>query len=107
MELGHEAMAAVMRVVEGWLWFQKGNAKQALQILQEAEAALSKTDDHVTLGNIYSSYGRIARRQGRYQHAIEHFTAAIAGYRKRDPRHRHIARSCNNLTVLHLLIALQ
>src|SRR5207302_1924004 len=77
MELGHEPMAAVMRVLESWLWFQKGNAKQALQILQEAEAALSKTDDHLTLGNIHSSYGRIARRQGRYQHAIEHFTAAI------------------------------
>jgi len=26
MELGHEPMAAVMRVLESWLWFQKGNA---------------------------------------------------------------------------------
>ncbi len=91
-ELSHEPMAAVMRVLESWLFFQKGNAKQALQILQEAETALSKTDDHLTLGNIHSSYGRIARRQGRYQHAIEHFTAAIAQYRKRDPRHRNVAR---------------
>jgi tetratricopeptide (TPR) repeat protein len=107
MELGHEPMAAVMRVLESWLWFQKGSAKQALQILQEAEAALSKTDDHLTLGNIYSSYGRIARRQGRYQHAIEHFTAAIARYRKRDPRHRNIARSLNNLALVKRLIALQ
>jgi tetratricopeptide (TPR) repeat protein len=107
MELGHEPMAAVMRVLESWLFFQKGNVKAALQILQEAEAALSKTDDYLTLGNIHSSYGRIARRQGRYQHAIHHFTAAIAQYRKRDPRHRNIARSLNNLASAKRSIALQ
>ncbi len=107
LELGHEPMAAVMRVLESWLFFQKGNIKQALQTLQEAEAALSKTDDYLTLGNIHSSYGRIARRQGRYQHAIESFTAAIAQYRKRDPRHRNIARSLSNLAAAKRLIALQ
>jgi tetratricopeptide (TPR) repeat protein len=107
MELGHEPMAAVMRVLESWLFFQKGNATQALQILQEAEAVLSKTDDYLTLGNIHSSYGRIARRQGRYQHAIEHFTAAIAQYRERDPRHRNVARSLNNLASAKRRIALQ
>ncbi len=107
MELGHEPMAAVMRVLESWLFFQKGNVKQALQILQEAEAALSKTDDYLTLGNIHSSYGRIARRQGRYQHAIQSFTAAIAQYRKRDPRHRNIARSLSNLASAKRSIALQ
>jgi tetratricopeptide (TPR) repeat protein len=106
-ELGHEPMAAVMRVLESWLFFQKGNVKQALQILQEAETALRKTDDHLTLGNIHSSYGRIARRQGRYQHAIESFTAAIAQYRKRDPRHRNVARSLSNLASAKRLIALQ
>src|ERR1700751_6425553 len=100
-------MAEVMRVLESWLWFQKGNAKQALQILQEAESALNKTDDHLTLGNIQSSYGRIARRQGRYQHAIEYFTAAINQYRQRDPRHRNIARSLNNLANVKRLIALE
>src|SRR5437868_13351606 len=89
------------------MWFQKVNAKQALQILQEADAALINTDYHLTHRNIYSSYGRIARRQGRYQHAIEHFTAAIARYRKRDPRHRNIARSLNNLALVKRLIALQ
>jgi len=108
-ELGHAPMAAVMRVLESWLFFQKGNAKQALQILQEAEAVLKKSDDYLTLGNIYSSYGRIARRQGRYQHAVEHFTAAIKQYRLRDPRHRNVARCLNNLAsskrriALHLL----
>src|ERR1700757_849224 len=94
-ELGHLSMGAVMRVLESWLFFQKGNVKQALAILQQAEAVLNQTDDYLTLGNIHSSYGRIARRQGRYQHATENFTAAIADYRKRDPRHRNVARTLN------------
>jgi tetratricopeptide (TPR) repeat protein len=107
MELGHPSMAAVMRVLESWLYFQKGNAKQAVEVLQAAEAVLNTTDDYLTLGNIQSSYGRIARRQGRYQHAIESFTAAIAHYRKRDPEHRNIARSLNNMAYVKRLIALQ
>lgn len=106
-ELGHEPMAAVMRVLESWLFFQKGNTRQALQILQEAEAVLKKTDDYLTIGNVHSSYGRIARREGRYQHAIEHFTAAIAQYRQRDPRHRNVARTLSNLASSKRLIALQ
>ena len=105
--LGHAAMAAVMRVLESWLLFQKGDAKQAVDILKAAEAILSKTDDYLTLGNIHSSYGRIAGRQGRFQHAIESFTAAIAQYKKRDPRHRNIARSLNNMANMKRLIALQ
>lgn len=105
--LGHQPMAAVMRVLESWLFFQKGNAKQALQILQEAGAVLNKTDDHLTLGNIDSSYGRIARRQGHYEHAIEYFTAAIAHYRQRDPCHRNVARTLSNLAFVKRLIALQ
>jgi tetratricopeptide (TPR) repeat protein len=105
-ELGHEPMAAVMRVLESWLFFQKGNTRQARQILQEAEAVLKQTDDYLTVGNIQSSYGRIARRQGRYQHAIEYFTAAIAQYRQRDPRHRNVARTLTNLASSKRLIAL-
>jgi len=105
--LGHPPMAAVMRVLESWLFFQKGDAKQAIEILQEAEAVLSKTDDYLTLGNIHSSYGRIARRQGRYQHAIDSFTKAIAQYKKRDPLHRNVARSLNNMAYVKRLIALQ
>ena len=107
MRLGHEAMAAVMRVLESWLYFQKGDHRQAIRILQEAEAVLNKTDDYLTLGNIHSSYGRIARHQGRYQHAIEHFTVAIAEYKKRDPQHRNVARSLNNMASVKRLLALQ
>jgi tetratricopeptide (TPR) repeat protein len=107
LELGHPLMAAIMRVLESWLFFQKGDAKQAIDILQEAETALGKTDDYLTLGNIHSSYGRIARRQGRYQHAIDSFTTAIALYKKRDPQHRNVARSLNNMAYVKRLIALQ
>ena len=107
IELDHQAMAAVMRVLESWLFFQKGNVKQALQILHEAESVLNNTDDYLTVGNIHSSYGRIARRQGRYQHAIEHFTVAISQYRKRDPRHRNVARTLSHLAFVKRLIALQ
>jgi tetratricopeptide (TPR) repeat protein len=107
LELGHPPMAAVMRVLESWLFFQKGDIKQATDILQEAEAVLSKTDDYLTLGNIHSSYGRIARRQGRYQHAIDSFTRAIAFYKKRDPQHRNVARSLNNMAYVKRLIGLQ
>ena len=106
-KLGHSAMAAVMRVLESWLLFQKGNSKEAVEILQTAEAILCKTDDYLTLGNIHSSYGRIARRQGRYQHAIDNFTTAIALYRKLDPHHRNVARSLNNMAYVKRLIALQ
>lgn len=107
LKLGHPPMGAVMRVLESWLLFQKGNAKEAVEILQNAEAVLSKGDDYLTLGNIHSSYGRIARRQGRYQHAIESFTTAIALYRKLDPLHRNVARSLNNMAYVKRLIALQ
>ena len=106
-KLGHLPMSAVMRVLESWLFFQKGNTKEALAILQTAEEILRKTDDYLTLGNIQSSYGRIARRQGRYQHAIDSFTRAISLYRKLDPQHRNVARSLNNLAYVKRLIALQ
>ena len=105
--LGHAPMGAVMRVLESWLLFQKGNAKEAVEILQNAEAVLSKSDDYLTLGNIHSSYGRIARRQGRYQHAIESFTTAITLYRRLDPQHRNVARSLSNMAYVKRLIALQ
>ena len=107
LECGHAPMAAVSRVLESWLFFQKGDVKQAIEILHEAESVLSKTDDYLTLGNIHSSYGRIARRQGRYQHAIDSFSAAIAHYKRRDPQHRNVARSLNNMAYVKRLIALQ
>ena len=107
LELGHERMAAVMRVLEGWLSFQKGKPREALKTLAEAEEILRETDDHVTLGNIYSAHGRIAQREARYEDAVEYYLRAIEKYRQRSPRHRNLARSLANLAYAQRLIALQ
>ena len=107
LALGYPKMAAVMRVMESWLLFQKGRAKEAQNILRLAEAELAETDDYVTLGNIHSSHGRIARRECRYEQAIEHFTLAISDYRKAGPNHRNLARSLTNIAIVKRYIALQ
>lgn len=106
-ECGFERMAAVMRVLESWLYFQKGKHKEALKILSETESVLSATDDAVVCGNIQSTYGRIYRQEGRYHRAIEHFTAAIEQYRKLDNQHPHLARTLANLAYVKRLVALQ
>src|SRR5208282_3837078 len=107
LELGHPRMAAVMRVLEGWLLFQQGKWKEAVRISQQAESVLRETDDYVTLGNIQSFYGRMARREGRFDKAIEFFESAICHYGKRDPRHPNLARSLANMALAKRGIALQ
>jgi tetratricopeptide (TPR) repeat protein len=102
-----EPMAAAMRVAESWLLFQKGRIKEALKLLSEAEAVLRETDDYITRGNIQSSYGRMYRREGRYDLALRHFSQAIDEYSKRDPEHRNLARSLANMGYVERLIALQ
>lgn len=97
IELGYVRMISVLQILEGWLLFQKGCTQDALRILREAERSLADTDDHISRGNIQSTYGRIARREGRYQQAVEYFTRAIACYKQRDPTHRNVARSLTNL----------
>ena len=77
LQLGFAPMAAIMRLLESWLYFQKGRPAEARRILQEAQKALEATDDSVSVGNVHSAYGRIARREGRYERALEHFTASI------------------------------
>lgn len=105
--LGHLRMAAVMQVLESWLLFQQGKWKEAVRISQAAESALRQTDDYVTLGNIQSFYGRMARREGRFDQAIEFFESAIRHYGKRDPRHPNLARSLANMALAKRGIALQ
>ncbi|MGB7437291.1 MAG: tetratricopeptide repeat protein [Candidatus Acidiferrum sp.] len=100
-------MAAVMRVLEGWIAFQKGQPEEAARILSEAEEVLADTDDYVTLGNISSAYGRIARRRGNYQQALSKFQKAIELYNKRDPYNRSLARSFVNIAFVKRLLALQ
>jgi tetratricopeptide (TPR) repeat protein len=106
-ELGAPRMAAVMQVLESWLLFQVGKWKEALRVSEEAESELRRTDDYVTLGNIQSFYGRMARREGRFDQAIELFASAIAHYRKRDPQHPNLARSLANMALAKRGIALQ
>jgi tetratricopeptide (TPR) repeat protein len=105
--LGHLRMAAVMQVLESWLLFQQGKWKEAVRISQAAEKVLGETDDYVTLGNIQSFYGRMARREGRFDRAIEFFESAIGHYGKRDPRHPNLARSLANMALAKRGIALQ
>src|ERR1041385_9024433 len=107
VEAGMEPMAAAMRVAESWLMFQKGRLKDALKLLGDAEAVLRETDDFITLGNIQSSYGRMYRREGRYDLALRHFSQAIEEYGKRDPEHRNLGRSLANMGYVERLIALQ
>jgi len=107
LELGNPRMAAVMQVLEGWILFQQGKWKEAVRISEIAENALGETDDYVTLGNIQSFYGRMARRQGRFDKAVELFASAIEHYRKRDPQHPNLARSLANMALAKRGIALQ
>jgi tetratricopeptide (TPR) repeat protein len=105
--LGFPKMAAVMRVLESWLLFQKGQYREAARILDQAEAALRSSDDHITLGNIYSAHGRMVRRQGHYQEALKYFSRAIEHFQKRNPQHRNLARTLTNIVYVQRLVALQ
>lgn len=105
--LGYYKMAAVMRVLESWMHFQKGQRREAARILNQAEEVLRHTDDDITLGNIYSAHGRMVRRQGDYTEALKYFTRAIEHFRKRNPQHRNLARSLANIAYVQRLVALQ
>ncbi len=107
LQCGFDRMAAVMRVLESWLLFQKGRLKDALKILGETEAILRATGDAVVLGNIQSTYGRIYRQEGRYDQAVLHFTTALEEYRKLDRRHPNLARTLANLGYSKRLVALE
>jgi tetratricopeptide (TPR) repeat protein len=107
LEDGAGPMAATMRVAESWLLFQKSRTKDALKMLGDAEAVLRETDDYITRGNIQSSYGRMYRREGRYDLALRHFFQAIEEYGKRDSEHRNLARTLANMGYVERLIALQ
>jgi len=100
-------MAAVMRTLESWLFFQKGKTKDAIRILQEAEAVLRDTDDFITLGNIQSTYGRIALREGRYDHAMQYFEASIDLFKRRPSLESYLARSLTNIAQAKRFLALQ
>src|SRR2546423_1862217 len=105
--LGFEKMAAVMRVLESWLLFQKGYRRESASILEKAEKVLRETDDDITLGNIYSAHGRMVRRRGNYNEALKFFLKSIEHFQKRNSQHRNLARTLTNIAYVQRLIALQ
>jgi tetratricopeptide (TPR) repeat protein len=105
--LGLWPMKAVMQTLESWIVFQNGDAKEAVRILQEAETVLRDTDDYITLGNIQSAYGRIALREGRYDHALKYFELSIGHFKRRDSLAGYLARSLTNMAQAKRFLALQ
>jgi tetratricopeptide (TPR) repeat protein len=100
-------VAAVIRTLESWLLFQNGDTKNAVRILQDAEAVLRDTDDFIALGNIQSTYGRIALREGRYDHAMQYFDASIDLFKRRPSLRRYLARSLTNIAQAKRFLAMQ
>ncbi|MGC2660757.1 MAG: hypothetical protein WA324_22605 [Bryobacteraceae bacterium] len=107
MKLGTVHLVAVIRTVEGWLMFQKGKPKEAARLLQESNLTLRECDDYIALGNIQSAYGRMARREGRYDHALQHFEASIEYFQRRSGLEGYLARSLTNIAQAKRLLALQ
>jgi tetratricopeptide (TPR) repeat protein len=106
-EIPLPGLAAIIQLSESWVLFQKGSSKEAVRVLQEAEAALRHTDDYITLGNIQSAYGRIARREGRYEQALQYFERSIELFRRRSLLERHHARSLTNIAKTRRLLAVE
>lgn len=107
MQLGYLPMAAIMQASMSWLAFQKGKLNDAVAILLHAEESLNLTDDFLNRGNIQSAYARIARRQGKYQRALQYFEKAIAEYRTAGAAPLQLARALQNLAFVKRLLALQ
>ncbi len=103
---GYTQMAAIMQTTRSWLAFQKGKLQEALALLRRAAEALDSTDDFQSRGNIQSAYGRIARRQGKYQRAVEYFEKAIAEYRVGGRSQLQLARTLSNLAFVKRQLAL-
>jgi tetratricopeptide (TPR) repeat protein len=103
---GYAEMAAIMQTTRSWLAFQKGKLQEAVALLRKAGEALQTTDDFMSRGNIQSAYGRIARRQGKYQRAVEYFEKAIAEYRLGGRSQLQLARTLSNLAFVRRLLAL-
>jgi tetratricopeptide (TPR) repeat protein len=104
---GNAIFTSEIQIHEGWLLFQKGSRKGALQLLSRAEIALKDTDHYLALGNIESARGRIVRRSGEYTKALEHFDRAIEIYSSGNPNHRNLARALVNAAYVKRLLALQ
>src|SRR5690242_14219140 len=98
-------MAAIIQVTSSWLAFQKGRLHDAKALLAKAMVALETTDDHLSRGNALSAYGRIARREGKYELAVDHLERAIAEFRRLPAKPAALARSLVNLAFVKRLLA--
>jgi tetratricopeptide (TPR) repeat protein len=109
-ELAHKNdrfFAALVQIQQSWLLFQKGQTREAEQLLNHAESTLKATDHYVALANIESARGRIVRRSGQYAEALRHFAKAVEIYAQRDPNHVNLARTLVNAAYVRRLQALQ
>ena len=104
---GYPQMAAIMQATRSWLAFQKGKLHDAMGLLARAETALNETDDFLNRGNIQSAYGRIARRQGKYERARRVLRARDSEYRTGGHAEMQLARTLLNLAFVKRLLALQ
>src|SRR5271168_1102734 len=105
-EMGAPRLVAVTNIHESWLLFQRGQRREALRLLDDAEAELKSTGHALSPGNIESARGRFVRRSGEYARALEHFHQAIAVYSKHFPNHPNLARALVNAAYVKRLIAL-
>lgn len=109
-ELAHGSerfFAALVEIQQSWLLFQKGQTREAEELLNRAESVLKSTDHYVALANIESARGRIVRRAGQYTEALRHFANAVETYAKCDPNHVNLARTLVNAAYVRRLMALQ
>jgi tetratricopeptide (TPR) repeat protein len=99
-------LLAEMKIHESWLLFQRGQRKDALRLLDEAEIELKPIGHTLSLGNIESARGRFVRRSGEYVSALAHFERAVTIYSERFPTHPNTARALVNAAYVKRLIAL-
>jgi len=104
--MGAPKLVAVTNIHESWLLFQRGQRKEALRLLDEAEAELKSTGHALSPGNIESARGRFVRRSGEYTRALAHFERAVQIYGEHFPEHPNLARALVNAAYVKRLIAL-
>jgi tetratricopeptide (TPR) repeat protein len=97
---------AAMKIHESWMFFQRGQRKDAFRLLDEAEAELKTTGNFLSLGNIESARGRFVRRSGEYAKALAHFERAVGIYSRQTSDHPNMARALVNAAYVKRLIAL-
>jgi tetratricopeptide (TPR) repeat protein len=107
LEMEAPRLVAVTNIHESWLLFQRGQRKEAMRLLDEAQAELSNTGHVLSLGNIESARGRFVRRGGEYAKALQHFERAIEIYGEQFPEHPNLARALVNAAYVKRLIALE